>query len=288
MPPRRGDDLIGHRARLSNATVPVLPAPNAPSTSSPDWDRIALWTAIALVVAASWGWLLYQDWAMRHMDVVVMAMPARGAWGVDDLVLVFTMWTVMMIAMMLPTAVPMLVVYRRVAGTRPAGVAPAALTLVVAAGYLAAWTAYAAIATLAQWALHAFAAISPLMAITLPLAGGAVLMVAGVYQWSGAKQACLDHCRSPLVFVRDAWRPGYAGAFTTGLRHGIYCTGCCWLLMGVLFVVGVMNLVWIALITLFVLAEKALPRGELLARTSGIALIAWGGWVVLRALAAPG
>jgi predicted metal-binding membrane protein len=248
-------------------------------------DRAALWGGVALVVAASWGWLFYQSWAMRHMDVVDMPMPSRGAWSIDDLALIATMWGVMMVAMMLPTVVPMLVVYRRLLLVRPPGLPPATMTGAFAIGYLAAWVLFSIAAALVHWGLHTAAVISPPMTITIPLVGGAVLVAAGIYQWTPAKVTCLAHCRAPLVFLVDHWRRGLRGALGMGFRHGLYCMGCCVLLMAVLFVVGVMNLLWVAAITLFVLAEKALPGGAWLGRASGLALIAWGGWVLYGALA---
>lgn len=243
-------------------------------------DRWVLIIGIALVVVASWGYLVYQDWAMQHMDIVDMVMPGLGPWSAADLLLTFAMWAIMMVAMMLPTAVPMLLVYRRALMARTSGAHPVVLTGIFATGYLAAWTAFSSIVTLAHWGLHASAAISPGMTITLPALGGAFLIAAGVYQWTPLKRACLTHCRSPLVFLSRFWRNGRAGALAMGFRHGVFCTGCCWLLMAMLFVVGVMNLFWIAAITAFVLAEKVLPNGQWLARAGGLALIAWGAWVI--------
>jgi predicted metal-binding membrane protein len=149
------------------------------------------------------------------------------------------------------------------------------------AGYLALWTAFSLAATLAQWGLHRLALISPLMVATSPLLGGLVLMAAGVYQCTPLKQACLRHCRTPLHFLLSCWRDGTAGAFLMGLRHGIYCLGCCWLLMMVLFAVGVMNLAWIAALSVLVLVEKLIRRGVWVAKAAGLVLMGWGGWMAL-------
>ena len=131
----------------------------------------------------------------------------------------------------------------------------------------------------AQWGLHSLALISPMMVGTSPLLGSLLLIAAGVYQWTPLKQACLTHCRSPLQFLLTCWQDGSAGAFLMGLRHGAYCLGCCWLLMAVLFAVGVMNLAWIAALSVFVLVEKIIPRGFWVAKVAGLFLMGLGGWM---------
>jgi predicted metal-binding membrane protein len=209
-----------------------------------------------------------------------MAMPSRGAWGSVDLAMIFTMWAIMMVAMMLPSATPMLLVHHRLLIARRAVVNPAALTGLFASGYLSVWFAFSVVATLAQWGLHTAALISPSMVVTAPAIGGVLLVAAGIYQWTPFKYACLAHCRSPLQFLQIHWHGGASGSFRMGVRHGVYCIGCCWLLMTILFVVGVMNLVWVVAITLLVLAEKALPKADWLTRTSGLALVVWGGWLL--------
>jgi predicted metal-binding membrane protein len=203
-------------------------------------------------------------------------MPSRGHWTAADLAMVFTMWAIMMVAMMLPTAVPMLLTYRRLLIVRGLTASPAATTSVFAAGYLCAWTVFSVLATLAQWQLHNATVLSPDLALTTPAFAGVLLMAAGVYQLTPFKQVCLEHCRSPH-FLLLHWRDGAIGAFRMGVHHGVYCIGCCWLLMAILFVVGVMNVMWVAAITLLVLAEKALPGGPWLARLGGLALLFWGG-----------
>jgi predicted metal-binding membrane protein len=147
------------------------------------------------------------------------------------------------------------------------------------AGYLVLWTAFSFAATLAQWGLHCLALISPKMAGTSPVLGGLLLVTAGIYQWTPLKRACLKHCRTPLQFFLTCWQDGTAGAFLMGLRHGIYCLGCCWLLMAILFAVDVMNLVWIAALNVLVLVEKIIPRGFWLAKAAGLFLMVWGGWL---------
>jgi predicted metal-binding membrane protein len=252
-----------------------------PGTLSP---RAVVIGSIVGVTLLAWAYLVYQAWAMDHMDLVGMAMPGIHAWGMWDLALVFTMWAVMMVGMMVPSVSPVLLLFARIQQQRRAQGQTYVASWLFLLGYLIAWTGFSLAATLAQWGLHAATLISPAMVGTSPLLGGAVLIAAGIYQWTPAKHACLARCRSPLGFLLNDWRDGNAGALTMGLRHGLYCTGCCWLLMLVLFVVGVMNLLWIALLTVFVLLEKTLPRGIWISRASGAALIAWGGWMGSMAL----
>ena len=147
-------------------------------------------------------------------------------------------------------------------------------------GYVAVWAAFSALATAAQWALDQATLLSPMMAARSSALAGALLIAAGLYQLTPLKYACLRHCRSPLDFVMTQWREGRAGALAMGLRHGAYCVGCCWVLMLLLFVGGVMNLVWIAALAAIVLFEKLLPGGIWVARVTGVALIAWGSAVL--------
>ncbi|WP_157265459.1 DUF2182 domain-containing protein [Thiobacillus thioparus] len=258
-----------------------------PSATKPDGrygTRAASFVAVASVVgitALAWGYLAYQAWAMDHMDVVDMAMPNAREWGPFDLALVFTMWVVMMIGMMAPSASPVLLLFARIRHERRFQVSSGMMSGLFLFGYLLAWTAFSVAATLIQWGLHSVMLISPAMVGTSPLLGGAVLVAAGIYQWTPAKHACLNHCRSPLGFLLNEWRDGARGALVMGWRHGLYCTGCCGLLMLVLFVVGVMNLLWIALLAAFVLLEKNLPQGRRLSHATGLALVAWGSWMAL-------
>ena len=184
--------------------------------------------------------------------------------------LVASMWAVMMVAMMLPSAAPAILLYARVHRHAVPGKAPP--TLAFLAGYLACWSGFALVATALQFALA-----SPMsMALESRWASGALLIAAGLYQLSPLKLACLDHCRSPAEFLSRHYRPGLWGALRLGLLHGTYCVGCCWLLMLLLFVGGVMNLLWIAGLTLLVAAEKLLPGGVWIGRIAGLALVAFG------------
>ena len=163
---------------------------------------------------------------------------------------------------------------------RRAKLLPYAPTSAFVCGYLAAWTAFSLLATVAQEALHSAALVSSMGVSTSGILGGVLLVSTGVFQWTPLKNACLHHCRSPLGFILTEWRDGSRGAFQMGLRNGTYCVGCCWLLMAMLFVAGVMNLWWVAAIAVFVLIEKVAPRGLWIARATGLLLIFWGGWIL--------
>jgi predicted metal-binding membrane protein len=190
---------------------------------------------------------------------------------------VFLMWAVMMVAMMLPSAAPVTLLVSSIARKRrEAGAASGLSTAPFVFGYLAVWFAFAAAATVLQWQLDAAELLSETMALGSKLVAGGVLVIAGIYQWTPLKHACLRHCRSPLEFILHHWRDGAPGAFVSGVRHGAFCLGCCWMLMALLFVGGIMNLAWIAGIALIVLLEKTLPWGGWMERATGVVLIAWG------------
>ena len=238
---------------------------------------------LALVAGASWLYLLYMAWGMANMDVPAaqLLMPAMLHWRAADLTLVFLMWAIMMAAMMLPSAAPMVRVFARSAEAQT-GHSPDLLTNAFIAGYLAVWTAFSAGMTLAQWGLLELRLMTPMMESASDWLSGALLIAAGAFQFTAFKHACLNKCRTPLGFLLAEWRPGPGGAFVMGLRHGAYCTGCCTMLMLLLFVLGVMNLLWILVLTLVVLAEKLLPPEiNWPSRVLGAGLIAWGGYLLL-------
>jgi predicted metal-binding membrane protein len=207
---------------------------------------------------------------------VSMPMAPARAWNPLELGWLATMWAVMMMAMMIPSAAPAILLFASVSRIRRAQGVPAVRGGVFTLGYLVAWTAFAVVAAAVQWALHGAALLSPAMTSASPLLGGMLLIAAGAYQWLPLKAACLTHCRSPLDFFAAEWREGQAGALAMGFRHGLHCVGCCWLLMGLLFVAGVMNLLWIAAIAGFVLVEKVLPGGRIVGRVAGAVLVVWG------------
>jgi len=253
-------------------------------------DRIIVGAALAVIAVAAWLYLLHMASAMSDMAMpdmptmpgMVMAMPSMHAWSwVEGSVLV-VMWTVMMIAMMTPAAAPMILMFATIHRRRSAEGRPAVPTAIFILGYLAVWTIYSVVAALAQTGLHSAALLSPAMAAMSPLLAGGLLVAAGAFQWTPLKRACLAACRSPLSFLMTGWREGRAGAFVMGLRHGLYCLGCCWALMALLFVAGVMNLLWVAAIAVVVLVEKVVPRGDLVGRLAGVVFVAAGGLLVAR------
>ena len=268
-------------------------------------DRAIVVAGLLAVVVASWAELLREVSAMAAMGAAAApgamdgmatgdaAMPAGAAMSgmaMGDMAMaagpaaalpghalaIGAMWAVMMAAMMLPSASPMILFYTRITGERGAGRSAAGASGVFVAGYLAVWAFFSVAAASLQIAFDRYALISPSMRATSAVLAGVVLVAAGLYQFTPAKRACLRHCRSPLEFVMLHWRPGTRGAFAMGVRHGGYCVGCCWLLMLLLFVGGVMNVAWIAGIALYVLVEKTVPAGHWVSRAAGIALIAWG------------
>ena len=200
-------------------------------------------------------------------------------WTALDAALTFAMWAVMMVGMMLPSATPMTLIYAGVVrkAARDGSVLPP--TAVFVAGYLCAWTLFSGAATTAQWALERAALLSPMLVATSPRLGAGLLIAAGAWQLTPWKDVCLARCRNPVHFFAQNFRSGVRGALRLGFRYGLYCLGCCWLIMGLLFVGGVMNLLWIAALTLFVLAEKVFARGVWGGRVAGIAMIAFGAWL---------
>jgi predicted metal-binding membrane protein len=220
----------------------------------------------------------------QGMTCCTMAAPDGNPWAVSLLPPLFFMWAEMMVAMMVPSAAPMILTFAAVQRKRREQERPFVPTGIFLAGYLFAWTIFSVFAAIAQWILHAQALISPMMAGKNPIFGGVILLAAGIFQFTPLKNTCLTHCRSPLNFLLTDWREGKSGAFIMGLKHGAYCTGCCWVLMSLLFVAGVMSLFWIAIISIFVLLEKVLPRRFRFGIFAGAALIVWGIRLLLTAV----
>ena len=203
-----------------------------------------------------------------------MAMPYAAAWGAREVLLAFAMWSVMMAIMMTPAATPMVVTYHRLARRSSA-------TATFVAGYLLVWSAFSVAATGLQGGLHAARLLAVDSLRVAPVLGGALLIVAGVWQLTPLREACLSKCRSPASFLMTEWRDGTSGALGMGVKHGLWCVACCWALMLVLFAAGIMNLVWIAAIALWVLLEKTLPEARWLSRAGGVLAIAWGVWLIV-------
>jgi predicted metal-binding membrane protein len=247
-------------------------------------ERVIILLAVAGVTALSWLYLVELWRAMPDMSTMAkMAMPMAPRWTPLAFALTFAMWTGMMIGVMLPSAAPMILTFAALNRRKARALERLLPTLTFASGYLLVWTAFSLAATLLQWALDRLGLLSPMLTTTNALIGGALFLAAGVYQLTPLKDACLTHCRSPFAFLFTRWRDGLSGALRMGIEHGGYCLGCCWLLMALLFVVGVMNLLWVAAITLFVLAEKVLRGGAWIARLSGVAMAAYGLWLIAQA-----
>jgi predicted metal-binding membrane protein len=247
-------------------------------------DRYVVVGALVAVILAAWVWIaLGAGTGMSAVAMTQMAgmpdmdmMMARAVWTPGYAGLIFAMWWVMMVAMMLPGAAPMLLLFARVNRAQKARDRPYVTTGIFAAGYLAAWGGFSALATGLQWGLEQLDLLGPMMTTTSYWLGGAILIAAGAWQLTPIKGVCLRHCRSPLSFLAHKWRPGPFGAFRMGLEHGGYCLGCCWFLMGLLFVGGIMNLFWIAGLAGFVLLEKTIPMGHWIGRFAGVGVALWG------------
>ena len=247
-------------------------------------DRAFVIAGLGGIAGISWVYMFHLVREMGTSMGVDMGVPRMQGWGAVDFVLTFVMWAVMMVAMMIPSAAPMILTYSRVNRRHHEQRSPFLATGVFLAGYLVVWTAFSAVATFAQWELNRAALLSPMMVSNSPLLGGMLLIGAGVFQFTPLKRACLAHCRSPLGFFMTEWREGTRGAFLMGIRHGTFCVGCCWLLMALLFVAGVMNLLWVAAIAGYVLIEKIVPAGHWVTRAIGVCVIVGGVWMVTGTL----
>jgi predicted metal-binding membrane protein len=260
-------------------------------------DRAVVIVALATVVAASWGFTLTgAGMGMTAFEMTAMSSPvptldslasagmmAHQPWDSGYAGLMVLMWWVMMIAMMIPSAAPMILLFARVSRHSRDQAAPFVSTGVFVAGYLAVWGAFSLLATGLQWALESAGLMSAGMTPTSAWLAAGLLIAAGLYQVTPVKQACLRHCRGPFSFLMERWRPGSRGALRMGWTHGAYCLGCCWFLMGLLFAGGVMNLYWVAGLAAFVLLEKSIPYGHWLAYVTGGALTVWGLIFAVRA-----
>jgi predicted metal-binding membrane protein len=240
-------------------------------------DRRVVTVSLVIVIALAWSYLWRDAQAMSHMAMPGMSMEGMSQTsGAVALARTFAMWTVMMIGMMLPSAAPTILLYGalvRKNGER-GNVLPA--VWVFTSGYLVVWTGFSLAAALLQAVLEHTGLLTPMMASASTNFSAALLIAAGIYQWLPLKEVCLRKCRNPIEFFATRWRAGGSGAFRMGIEHGVYCVGCCWVLMLLLFVAGVMNLLWVALLAGFVLAEKLLPKREFTTRFASASLILSG------------
>jgi predicted metal-binding membrane protein len=246
-------------------------------------DRLAILTGLAGVTAAAWVYVLVYARHMTggSMSDAMHSLSRVRPWTMTEFGLRLVMWVAMMVAMMVPTALPVTLIYAGVARKAEKLDSPVSPTFVFVGGYVAMWGLFAVAATAAQRGLEALALLSPQMVSKSPVLGGALLIAAGIYQLTPLKQACLKSCRSPAHFIAQHWRKGTFGALRMGAEHGAYCLGCCWVVMGLLFVGGVMNLLWIAAIAVFVLLEKVAPFGEVGGRLLGAGALVAGALVLV-------
>jgi predicted metal-binding membrane protein len=276
-------------------TVDTTPLPPSALERALARDRRLIAVALAALVVLAWSYLLVLSRQMGDAAMSTAApmpgmpempgMPGMGATAasVPSFALTLLMWWTMMIGMMLPSAAPMILLFGTVQRRQLAAESPKLRVALFAAGYLAAWGAFSALAAAAQIALTRLSLLAPLdLAVTTRL-GALFVALAGVYQLTPLKNVCLRRCRSPAEFLSSHWRAGSVGALRMGVDHGLYCVGCCWLLMGLLFAVGIMNLIFVAAIAAFVLIEKLLPYGEKTARVAGVALLLLATYLALSA-----
>ncbi len=232
---------------------------------------------LVIITLSAWGVMLYMQWQMTSLPITEMWIPpdSAGQWEISDFTTVYAMWAVMMAAMMLPTALPMIKVFSRTCQKKYSTDQP--YTLIFSFAYLLIWFLFSIILTLLQWQLHSHLLLTRMMENNSIALAALIFITAGIYQFTAQKNACLHHCRSPLGFLLHFWQQGKYGAFKMGIIHGKKCLGCCWAQMLIMFAVGVMNIMAMALITLFILLEKTLPTNENFFSTiTGIFLCLWG------------
>jgi predicted metal-binding membrane protein len=243
------------------------------------------------VVAWAYVWWLAVDMEMGGMDMTGyrmipagrgFMMPVTARWQPIEFGFVFVMWAVMMIGMMAPSVAPLILIYARVGRQAASQEQPFAASAWLASGYFLAWVSFSIIATIAQWVIERTGSLTPTMESSSSVFDGLILVAAGLYQWMPIKDACLRQCQAPLQFIQrhGGFRGDAAASLALGFRHGSYCVGCCWVLMALLFVGGVMNVLWIAAIMVFVLIEKLVPAGRLISRVSGAGFLSAGLWLI--------
>jgi predicted metal-binding membrane protein len=263
-----------------------MAAPSAPATQR---ERIVILATLIALAALAWGLVIWQSLVMRNATMMngSMASPIGLTMGMSA-ALFLTIWVAMMVAMMFPSAAPMILMFNAIARGKRQREQEYTPTWIFVAGYLIVWTLAGVIAYLAALGLDALAAqYMPLMQ-NGPRIGGALLVVAGLYQVSPLKNVCLKTCRTPMQFIMTSWRDGAGGALRMGIEHGVFCLGCCWLLFVILFPLGMMNIAALALITALIFAEKVAPARFHIPLLAGIALIAYGALVIVEPAFLPG
>ena len=241
-------------------------------------DRVIIIIGLFFIALLSWLYIIYLYANMVYMDMnaLFFAMPMTPEWTYIDFILLFLMWLVMMIAMMTPSVSPLILVFATINRQRKQQDHPFINAAFLMAGYFLVWAAFSLTATALQWLLQQMSLLSPDMKTTSKIFGSITLITTGIFQFTPLKQTCLAHCRTPLNFVLQHWKEGKQGALRMGIENGFYCLGCCWMLMALLFVTGIMNLLWVSIIALFVLIEKILPRIKWIPYLAGTVLILYG------------
>lgn len=246
-------------------------------------DRLIVVNGLFVISILAWLYTiyLYRQMEVMDMDALFFAMPMTPKWAATDFILMFVMWLVMMIAMMTPSVAPLILLFAKVNRQRREQQSPFVKTSYMFIGYFVVWAGFSLLATLLQWLLQQLSWLNPDMIITNKILGSVILVTAGIFQFTSLKHTCLNFCKSPLDFIVRYWKEGKKGAVIMGIRNGAYCVGCCWVLMVLLFVSGVMNILWVALIALFVLIEKVSPKSKWISYAAGGLLILYGLLLIL-------
>tara|TARA_R110002073_G_scaffold333713_1_gene521767 strand:- start:118 stop:873 length:756 start_codon:yes stop_codon:yes gene_type:complete len=243
-------------------------------------QSVVLLTLLTTIFFA-WVYLFCQYWQMTTLPMSEMWMPPTetSAWQLMDFALVYIMWAVMMAAMMLPSAIPMILIFAKICKQR--NLFSNQLNALFVLAYLLVWSVFSIVLTLLQWQMHGLHFLSPMMDNQNEYVAAAIFLLAGFYQFTSLKNTLLQNCRSPMGFLLTEWRGGARGVFYMGVKHGSVCLGCCWAQMMIMFSVGIMNLLAMALITLLVLIEKTVPiNSQWICRSVGIVFIGWGIWLL--------
>mgnify|MGYP001184065924 CR=1 FL=1 len=262
-----------------------------PDERAPLKDRMTVYIGVLIVLLTSWVYIIGMGWHMGTLplsgemtkdsslltSILTWMPPMNNVWQAQDFFLLFLMWSVMMTAMMTPSILPMLMLFTTLSiRQKQQGQEPSS-TLVLLAGYLTSWILFSLVITFPQYLMHLSGMLNPMMEPTHAYLGSMMLVIAGIYQFTPLKDACLTVCQSPLSFMMNNWKDGNLGAFIIGYKHGFFCVGCCWALMLTLFALGVMNIMWVIILTVVVLFEKLSYKNPLLfRRVTGTLLIFWG------------
>jgi len=272
---------------------------NTQFQQAPLKDRMVVYVGVAIVLLISWFYILGMGWHMNTLpfientsmdmdksmgmesgiieSVLTWMPPSNGLWAMSDFILLFLMWSVMMVAMMTPSILPMLFLFTTLNAKNRANEKETSSVMILLFGYLSSWILFSLVITFPEYVMHQTGLLNPMMEPTHAYIGSIVLCLAGIYQFTPFKEACLTVCQSPLSFLMNNWRDGNLGTFLIGYKHGFYCIGCCWALMLTLFALGVMNIMWVMILTVFVLFEKlSYKRPLLYRRFTGLVFISWG------------